>query len=157
MKDIKEDIQHIKECIVEIQHDLKYHIKRTDLLESFMKNQIKFLLAVITAILLGIMSKEAFASPPPINESLNKISLVVPCTITVTSGKRSKAHNKRVGGAPRSYHLYDRARDITAPCLSTYELGVISFMFANGVIIYDNHVHIDNREKRLFWDRRTTK
>ncbi len=155
MKDFKEDIQQIKEAIVEIQHDLKYHIKRTDLLETFMKSQIKFLLAVITIILLGIMGKTAFAAP--IDKAVEQIAATVPCSVTITSGKRSKAHNKRVGGAPNSYHLYDRARDIVAPCLSTYELGLIAGMYCNGVIIYDTHVHIDNREKPFHADYRKKK
>jgi len=154
MKEIEKDIRNIKENMVEVKHDLRYHIKRTDLLEAFMKNQIKFLLAVITAIVLGVVGK-AYAKTAPIDEALSSIQAAVPCTIVVTSGKRSKDHNKKVGGAKHSYHLTDRARDIVAPCMSTEDLGYIASLFANGVIVYNKHVHIDNRNKKLYWDRRT--
>ena len=34
MKDIKQDIQVIRESQIRMEQDLKYHIKRTDLLEE---------------------------------------------------------------------------------------------------------------------------
>jgi len=33
--------------------------------------------------------------------------------VTVTSGHRCEAHNRRVGGGTRSQHLYGRAADLT--------------------------------------------
>ena len=56
MNEIKKDIKDIKECMIKVEHDLKYHIKRTDLLESFMKNQIKFLTAILIALITVIVS-----------------------------------------------------------------------------------------------------
>lgn len=57
MDEFKQDIKEIKYTLVKVENDLKYHIKRTDLLENFMKSQIKFLLGVLIAlvtIVLGI-------------------------------------------------------------------------------------------------------
>lgn len=33
----------------------------------------------------------------------------------ITSGRRTPAHNARVGGSPRSYHLRGRAVDVVVP------------------------------------------
>lgn len=146
-EEVKKDIGEIKHTMIKIEHDLKYHIKRTDLLESFMKNQIKVLMGVVLAVFLAIVG-QAYAAP--IDDVLDKIQKEVKCPIVVTSGYRSKKHNKKVGGAKNSYHLTDRARDIKANCLSSRELGKICKKYANGVIVYKHHVHIDNREKPYF-------
>ena len=55
--DIHKNLLEIKDSIYKIEADLKYHIKRTDLLESFMKSQIKFLLGVIVTIVVGLLGK----------------------------------------------------------------------------------------------------
>lgn len=55
--DMKELLQDIKNSIFRIEKDLEYHIKRTDLLESFMKNQIKVLLGVVIAVVSWIITK----------------------------------------------------------------------------------------------------
>lgn len=57
MNKLEETLQQIKEDISEIKHDLNYHIKRTDLLEKFMKDQIKFLLAVVVAMISILVGK----------------------------------------------------------------------------------------------------
>ena len=81
MKPIDKDIIEIKETLIKIESDLKYHIKRTDLLESFMKNQIKFLLAVVISITIGLLGKSAFAAD--IDADLEKIQKEVKCQIVV--------------------------------------------------------------------------
>lgn len=152
MKDLDKSILQIKETLIKIEGDLKYHIKRTDLLETFMKNQIKFLLGVLIIIMGAIVGKSAYGAE--IADSLVNIQKEVACPIIITSGLRSIKHNKKVGGAKNSYHLKNRARDIVAPCLTTQELAKICKKHVNGVIVYKKHVHIDNREKPFYWDRR---
>lgn len=145
------DIQDIKEHQAHIRADLNYHIKRTDLLEGFMKSQIKVLLTIITAVLASVtVAYFNKAEAADIDTALAKIQKEVPCKLSLHSGKRSPEHNKRVGGAPKSLHLTDRARDISAPCLSHKELGKIAKKHVNGVIVYKSHVHIDNREIPLY-------
>jgi hypothetical protein len=41
--------------------------------------------------------------------------------LVVTSGYRTPEHNRAVGGAPHSQHLYMRALDIACPELLTWE------------------------------------
>lgn len=76
--------------------------------------------------------------------------------VIVTSGYRSKAYNRRVGGATRSQHLNCRAADVRIPGVSKTAL----FRYlrrhpkAGGVGIYrSQYVHIDIGRKRT-WDWR---
>lgn len=84
-----------------------------------------------------------------IDKDLDRVKAMLPksCRVKVTSGKRSKSKNKKVGGVSNSYHLHDRARDIVTNCKSLFismaqEVGLTT-------IEYDVHVHVDNREKQL--------
>lgn len=54
---MKELLQRIENSIYRIEKDLEYHIKRTDLLESFMKNQIKVLIGILVALVGWVLSK----------------------------------------------------------------------------------------------------
>lgn len=47
-------------------------------------------------------------------EAQSTIQSIVP-GVRVTSGRRSQADNRRVGGSPGSFHLQDRARDLVPP------------------------------------------
>lgn len=71
--------------------------------------------------------------------------------IVITSGYRTVAHNKRVGGAKNSSHLYGEALDLRPPShLSAMEFYLIAKTFANqigitGLGLYTDHIHIDVR------------
>lgn len=76
--------------------------------------------------------------------------------ITITSGHRSAAHNKAVGGAPRSFHLYGMAADIKAQGVPAVELYHIirrlmeeKKIIAGGLILYPTWVHYDTRGKQI--------
>ena len=47
MKEIKQDIQIIRESQIRMEQDLKYHIKRTDLLEEKVEKNTKLLQPLI--------------------------------------------------------------------------------------------------------------
>lgn len=74
------------------------------------------------------------------------------CTLTITSGKRSKERNFRVGGARNSYHLKDLARDIITDkdCKYSYlQLGYMAKLLFPGVIVYRSHLHLDMRANKF--------
>lgn len=80
-----------------------------------------------------------------------KLKKVIPnnCKIHITSGFRNREHNKKVGGAKRSYHLFDRARDFkTIP--RSCRLKIIQNALRTGltVILYKTHLHIDDRNNQ---------
>ena len=55
----------------------------------------------------------AHAAPAPeLLAALERLRAMVGRPLRIVSGYRSPAWNKRVGGAPRSQHLYNRAADI---------------------------------------------
>lgn len=76
------------------------------------------------------------------------------CILVITSGYRSKKHNKEVGGAPNSYHLYDRARDLilkNKKCTSLTNLYKKACELGLNSILYNDHVHIDDRSNAKCW------
>jgi uncharacterized protein YcbK (DUF882 family) len=81
---------------------------------------------------------------------LKKIEKESKCTFTVTSGKRSKKHNKKVGGASKSYHLTDRARDFVVKSgnCTIPEVAKIACKYAT-TIEYSRHIHIDDRKNKF--------
>ena len=83
----------------------------------------------------------------PIDNVLYKIQNETKCSVTITSGYRSVAHNKKVGGAKHSYHLTDRARDVVPKCdIKRWSSMACKYV---SVIAYKTHVHIDNRRDKL--------
>jgi uncharacterized protein YcbK (DUF882 family) len=56
--------------------------------------------------------------------------------IIITSGYRCAAHNRKVGGAPRSLHMYGMAADISARAADQMALGAIAKSLGFTEIIY---------------------
>ena len=68
--------------------------------------------------------------------------------IIVTSGCRSVAYNRKVGGVRWSQHLTGRAADITCTVLRIYDLAMAAALFGfHGVGIYPDRsfLHLDVR------------
>lgn len=68
--------------------------------------------------------------------------------VIINSGCRCAAHNKAVGGAPRSQHLIGRAADIRIPHVLPAEL--YDHLASRhpgrlGIILYPDFVHVDTR------------
>lgn len=89
---------------------------------------------------------------------LEKIRSQLAEPVYINSGYRSNQHNKNVGGASRSYHLYAMAVDIrcsAAKPKDVYKV-ILSLMdsgdiVAGGLKMYDTFVHYDIRGvKTLF-------
>lgn len=76
---------------------------------------------------------------------------------TVTSGYRSLAHNRAVGGVANSRHLYERfpgtpAADVRFAKGTPEQWGALAIsMRVGGVGIYSSHVHVDQRRARARW------
>lgn len=94
------------------------------------------------------------ATEPNIEAILRKIEKESGCKLYTTSGFRTKEHNKRVGGAPNSFHLSDRARDFISitkgKSCSIKQLAKIACKYAT-TIEYKDHIHIDDRKVKKCW------
>lgn len=77
--------------------------------------------------------------------------------VVVTSGYRSEAYNRRVGGAPASRHVPASeagavAADIAVPGRSPREVyAALDRMAAPGLGLYATHVHVDTRARPARW------
>ena len=73
--------------------------------------------------------------------------------VYVTSGYRCEAHNKAVGGKPKSQHMLGNAADIYIESKSPSKL--VQILEANfhigGIGVYARFVHVDVREGRARW------
>lgn len=77
--------------------------------------------------------------------------------VTIVSGYRTPEHNRRVGGAPRSYHVYQDERQGVAADVrckggtprSWYR--TLDRLSPGGLGSYIAHVHVDNRPGRARW------
>lgn len=73
--------------------------------------------------------------------------------VTVNSGYRTSAYNKKIRGASSSYHLYGRAFDIAVKGHTPEEVAKYAQTIGiNGIIQYNGFVHLDSRPKK-YWAR----
>lgn len=78
-----------------------------------------------------------------------------PCT--VTSGYRTPDHNRKVGGARRSRHLYsehhdDPAADVRFAQGTPEQWAALAMrMKVGGIGLYPTHVHLDQRRVMARW------
>lgn len=70
--------------------------------------------------------------------------------VIINSGYRTPSWNRKVNGAPNSYHCKGMAADIVVKGYSSEEVAKYadSILDKGGVIQYNNFVHIDVREER---------
>ena len=67
----------------------------------------------------------------------------------INSGYRTVAHNKKVGGASNSYHLYGRAADIRCPNVNIETIcNIANSLGVQGIIRYNSFVHVDTRTNK---------
>jgi|SRR5699024_157182 len=69
--------------------------------------------------------------------------------IIITSGYRTVAHNKRVGGAANSQHLYGKAADIVVKGVKPSVVYQIADKLFNGVGKYETFTHVDTRAYKV--------
>jgi hypothetical protein len=156
----------MQENQIEIKADLKYHIKRTDMLEDLYEKEVRpmgsfvrslkllgKILGVISLLIgmaVGISRIAKADESVDMVDALERVMVRHKCEIIVTSGHRTVEENKRVGGAPYSYHLSGRAFDIVSTCVSPKELGdeIRKNEPKLTVIYYKSHIHVDNRKHK---------
>ena len=108
-------------------------------------------------------SKDGAKSPYPnvvqdgLLELLDKIRENYGAPIVVTSGYRSEAHNKAVGGVKNSYHTQGLAADIKPLVEDSDRLPELKRIADElnpngGVGFYSSFVHVDTRGTRARWN-----
>ena len=84
---------------------------------------------------------------------LNRLRETFNTPIKINSGARCAAHNKAVGGSPKSQHLLGKAADITMNRTPQEVFNHLDYIYHDcyGIGLYDTFVHIDVREKKARW------
>lgn len=91
-------------------------------------------------------------------DNLEKLRVFLGESIHITSGFRTSAYNKKVGGKPASKHLKAQAADIIVGSLTPKQLyriieGLINIgvMKQGGLGLYSTFVHYDVRGTKARW------
>ena len=88
-------------------------------------------------------------------ELLQKIRNHFKSPVTITSGYRNAAYNKKVGGAPGSQHCLGTAADIVISGVTPLEIAQYAEHLlgtSGGIGLYKNFTHVDVRKNRARWD-----
>ena len=98
-------------------------------------------------------SDAVFVSPDLV-ALLQKIRAHFGKPVTINSAYRTAAHNKKVGGAPQSQHLYGLAADICIAgvkpkTIATYAETLLPGK--GGIGVYDSFCHVDVRAGKSRW------
>ena len=99
-------------------------------------------------------SDVVFVSPDLV-KVLQQIRDYFKLPVTVNSGYRTPGHNKKVGGAEYSQHLYGMAADISVKGVKperVYEYVDSLLKNTGGVGLYDTFVHVDVRKVKSRWN-----
>lgn len=92
---------------------------------------------------------------PELMDILQKIRDHFKSPVTITSGYRTPAYNKKIGGATYSQHTYGTAADIKVRGIKPKAVAqFVETLMPNtgGIGIYKNFTHIDVREVKSRWN-----
>lgn len=91
---------------------------------------------------------------PELVDVLQKVRNHFGKPVVINSGYRTPSHNKKVGGATYSQHLYGTAADITVKGVSPASVAAYARKIMpkkGGVGIYSTFTHIDVRATKADW------
>ena len=74
--------------------------------------------------------------------------------VTINSAYRTASHNKKVGGAEYSQHLYGKAADIKIAGVSPSKIAAYAETLmpdSGGIGIYQTFCHVDTRSEKSRW------
>jgi Peptidase M15 len=124
---------------------------------------VKFFKALIFACVLGCSiataahaySGSAGGLNPRLRSLLSRVEGHFNRPVTVVSGCRSRAHNRRIGGARESWHLRCQAADIEVRGVNKYAVARYASNLPGrggiGTYCHDGSVHIDLGPKRQWY------
>ena len=78
--------------------------------------------------------------------------------VEISSGYRTPAYNKKIGGAEKSQHLLGMAADIAIAGVSPLEIAQYAEFLqpaSGGIGVYQTFTHVDVRAGRGRWDNRS--
>lgn len=84
-------------------------------------------------------------------QTLQRFRTTMDAAIRITSGYRCPDHNRAVGGATNSQHLYGNACDITMDGWTPRNVFIASDEFFNGRGEYATFTHVDSRAEKATW------
>ena len=87
-------------------------------------------------------------------ELLQRIRTHFKAPVTITSAYRSHCHNKKVGGASNSQHLYGTAADIRVQGVAPAKVAAYAETLMpdkGGIGIYPTFLHVDVRKIKSRW------
>jgi len=89
---------------------------------------------------------------PKLVEILQKIRDHFGASVVINSAYRCSKHNKSIGGASKSKHLYGQAADIKVSGVKPLDVArYAEDIGVNGIGLYSNFTHIDTRNTKFFW------
>ena len=94
-------------------------------------------------------SKSPHSISPILVEKLNNMVSLSGNIFNVTSGYRCEAHNRDVGGSPKSQHLLGNAVDVTTLGDSHLAYQIVDAAMVHNITFIElapRHVHLDIRE-----------
>lgn len=85
-------------------------------------------------------------------EYLQKIRDHFGKAVSISSAYRCEKHNKKIGGATKSKHMFGQAADIKVSGIKPIEVAKYAeSLGCLGIGHYDTFVHIDTRTTKFFW------
>lgn len=87
-------------------------------------------------------------------EVLTHLRIYFGTSVYINSGNRCIGYNKKIGGSPKSQHLFGKAADIRVkghPPTEVYRYLEKEYPDTYGMGLYDTFVHIDVRASKARW------